>query len=46
MITTPDKHRAEPSFPLFLTDSVEATHIESDFPKSESGGRLTSVNGA
>lgn len=45
-MTTPDKHRAEPSFPLFLTYSVEVIHIESDFPEGESGGTLTSVNGA
>ena len=46
MITTPDKHRAEPSSPLFLSYSVEAIKIESDFTEGESGGRLTSVNGA
>lgn len=46
MITTPDKPRAEPSFLLFLSYSVKAIKIESDFTKGESDGRLTSVNGA
>lgn len=45
-ITISDKHRAEPSFPLFLSYSVEAIKIESNFTEGESGGRLTPVNGA
>jgi len=46
IITTPDKHRSEPSFPLFLSYSVEAVKIESAITEGEPGGRLISMNGA
>lgn len=46
MITIADKRRAEPSFPLFLSYSVEAIEIESDFTEGDSGVRLTSASGA